>query len=115
LGEDVMIHTVSLLDLSKDVVTHLVLDLSKDVVIRLVLLLDLSEDGENLSEDMVGRQGSVELVSTCYHLVARNASWVGLAFRCHSPLLNPCLSHRHHRHCCHLVRRLLSSLLVSSV
>jgi hypothetical protein len=94
LGKDVMIHTVLLLDLGEDVVIHLVLYLSKDVV---------------------GRQGLVELVSTCYHLVARNASWVGLAFRCHSPLLNPCLSHRHHRHRHHSVHRLLSSLLVSLV
>jgi hypothetical protein len=95
--------------------TVLLLDLSKDVVIRLVLLLNLGEDGENLSEDMVGRQGLVGLVSTCYHLLARDVSWTGLAFRRHSPFLNPCLSHHHHRHRHRSVRRSRSSLLVVSI
>jgi hypothetical protein len=91
LGKDVVIHTVSLLDLGEDVVIRLVLD---------------------LSEDMVGRQGLVGLVSTYYHRLARDVSWTGLAFRRHSPFLNPCLSHHHHRHRHRLVRRLRSSLLV---
>jgi hypothetical protein len=103
LGEDVMIHTVSLLDLSEDVVIRLLLDLSKDVVIRLVLLLNLGE----------GRL--VVLVSTYYHLLARNVSWTGLAFCRHSPFLDPCLSHHHHRHHHRLVRRSRSSLLVVSI
>jgi hypothetical protein len=103
LGEDVMIHTVLLLDLSKDVVIRLVLDLSEDVVIRLVLLLNLGEDC------------LVVLVSTYYHLLARDVSWTGLAFCCHSPFLNPCLSHHHHCHRHRSVRRSRSSLLVVSI
>jgi hypothetical protein len=103
LGKDVMIHTVSLLDLSED------------VVIRLVLLLDLGEDGENLSKDMVGRQDLVGLVSTYYHLLARNVSWTGLAFRRRFPSLDPCLSHHHHRHHHRPVCRSRSSLLVVSI
>jgi hypothetical protein len=100
--EDVMIRMVSLLDLSEDVVIRLVLDLSEDVVARLVLLLDLGEDR------------LVVLVSTYYHLLARNVSWTGLAFCCHSPFLNPCLSHHHHCHHLRSVRRSRSSLLVAS-
>jgi hypothetical protein len=46
--------------------------------------------------------------------VARDV-WAGLAFRCHSPFLNPCLNCCHHCHCHRLVRRLRSSLLVASV
>jgi hypothetical protein len=91
LGEDVTIRMVSLLDLSKDVVD------------RLVLLLNLGEDC------LVG------LVSTYYHLLARDVSWTGLAFRRHSPSLDPCLSHHHHRHHHRPVRRLQSSLLVVSI
>jgi hypothetical protein len=77
LGKDVMVHPASLLGLSKDVVIRLMLDLSEDVVVRLVLLLNLGEDC------------LVVLVSTSYHLLARNVSWTGLAFRRHSPFLNP--------------------------
>jgi hypothetical protein len=107
---------LSLLDLGEDMVVRLVLllDLGKDVVIRLVLLLDLDEDVEDLGEDMVMHQDLVELVSACYPLVARDV-WAGLAFRCHSPFLNSCLSHHHHCHCNRLVRRLRSSLLVALV
>jgi hypothetical protein len=79
------------------------LDLSEEVVIRLVLLLELGE----------GRL--VGLVSTCYHLLARTVSWTGLVFRRHSPSLNPCLSHHHHRHYHRPVHRLQSSLLVVSI
>jgi hypothetical protein len=105
LGKDVMVHTVSLLDLSKD------------VVICLVLLLNLGEDVENSGKDMVGRQDLVWLVSTCYHLLSRYVSWTGLAFRRHSPSLNPCLSHHHHhhRHRHRSVRRSRSSLHVVSI
>jgi hypothetical protein len=91
LGEDVTIRMVSLLDLSEDVVD------------RLVLLL-------NLGEDLL-----VGLVSTYYHLLARDVSWTGLAFCRHSPSLDPCLSHHHHRHHHRPVRRLQSSLLVVSI
>jgi serine phosphatase RsbU (regulator of sigma subunit) len=68
LGEDVMVHPA------------LLLGLSKDVVIRLVLLLNFGKDVENLSEDMVGRQDLVGLVSTCYHLLARDVSWMSTLF-----------------------------------
>jgi hypothetical protein len=103
LGEDMMIHMVSLLDLSEDVVIRLVLDLSENVMGRLVLLLNLGEDR------------LVVLVSTYCHLLARNVSCTGLAFRCHSPSLSPCLSHHHHRHHHHPVCRSRSSLLVVSI
>jgi hypothetical protein len=103
LGEDVVIRVVSLLDLSKDVVIRLELDLSEDVVGCLVLLLNLGEDR------------LVVLVSTYYHLLASNASWMGLAFRRHYPSLNPCLSHHHHRHHHRPVCRSRSSLLVVSI
>jgi hypothetical protein len=56
----------------------------------------------------------VVLVSTYYHLLARNVSWTVLVFRRHSPFLNPCLSHHHHRHHLRSVRRSQSSLLVAS-
>jgi hypothetical protein len=105
-----------LLGLGKDVVVRLVLllDLGKDVVIRLVSLLDLGEDVEGLGEDMVMHQDLVGLVSACYPLVASDV-WVGLAFHCHSPFLNPCLSCCHHCHCHRSVRPLRSSLLVALV
>jgi hypothetical protein len=103
LGEDVTIRMVSLLDLSEDVVIRLELDLSEDVLGRLVLLLNLGEDR------LVG------LVSTYYHLLARNVSWTVLAFCCHSPSLNPCLSHHHHRYHHRPVCRSRSSLLVVSI
>jgi hypothetical protein len=37
-------------------------------------LLNLGKDVENLGEDMVGRQDLVWLVSTCYHLLAKDVS-----------------------------------------